>query len=114
MKIFRQDTYKDEAGRMLTVFTQTDELGSKAPLFVPEMQFLGQAQVNFPNGASAMMQFPIQDATTIRQAFERFDACAELAAKKKVEEMQRQAIKQALQMPAQLPKKNGRILGLNG
>jgi len=83
----------------------------------PTLFFVGQAMMG-----PAMLKFPIKDVSTVEEAFERFQSCAEAYAEVVKKQAREAATKQLLsnagmQMPGggNLPgKKNGRILGFNG
>ena len=104
--IYRQEMYESE-GHLLKVLIETD-------VNEPRQMFHGQAQLEIRRGQQSEVMtfwFPIADACTISQAFERYEACAKVAAQAKMKQIEEAALKQALaspKSPLQLPT-NGRF-----
>ncbi len=121
--IYRQEMYESE-GHLLKVLTEVrtpnvqittlSDAMLQATYAPPILTFHGQAQLEISRGRQAELitfWFPIADASTIPQAFERYEACAKVAAQAKIKALEEAALKQALaspQSPIQLPQ-NGRF-----
>ena len=120
--IYRQEMYESE-GHLLKVLTEdqdlpyTNEFGevkSIGHVNRPQVSFHGQAQLEIRRGQQSEVMtfwFPIADACTIPQAFERYEACAKVAAQARMKQIEDAALKQALaspKSPLQLPT-NGRF-----
>ena len=109
MKIFRQEFYEDDAGHILKVLTECVTTLAQ----ISEVKYQGQGMITFQSGMAVQVQFDI-DATTPSEAFLKYDACLQIAANKKLAEMQKQAISAAIQAPAKQPLSLSLLNGMKG